>query len=136
MLGEDSGNSRTVIAQRKHSSDRRGEGDDVPVTVLGTGIVGQGVATSLLRTCQPWTVIGHADQLRAKGSTVATTPDAAVADTEDVLTPLFGADAVFEMVTAASTRRPSSSIRCNWAPSAGTAPPEPRNSPSTITCRS
>jgi len=75
------------------------------VTVLGTGIMGAGVAGSLLRGGHEVTVwnrdAAKTDRLREAGATVADSPAAAVSDADAVLTVLFDADAVISVVTEA-----------------------------------
>jgi 3-hydroxyisobutyrate dehydrogenase len=83
------------------------------VTVLGTGIMGAGVAGSLLRGGHQVTVwnrdTAKTDRLRAAGATVAGSPAAAVAGADAVLTVLFDADAVLSVMTEALP---------GWTPSA------------------
>ncbi len=75
------------------------------VTVLGTGIMGAGVAGSLLRSGHQVTVwnrnVAKTDRLRAAGAVVAGSPAAAVAGADAVLTVLFDADAVLSVITEA-----------------------------------
>ena len=75
------------------------------VTVLGTGIMGAGVAGSLLRGGHQVTVWNRdpakTDRLRAAGATVADSPAAAVAGADAVLTVLFDADSVLSVMTEA-----------------------------------
>jgi len=75
------------------------------VTVLGTGIMGAGVAGSLLRSGHQVTVwnrdVAKTERLRDAGATVAPTPADAVADADAVLTVLFDADAVLSVITEA-----------------------------------
>jgi 3-hydroxyisobutyrate dehydrogenase len=83
------------------------------VTVLGTGIMGAGVAGSLLRGGHQVTVWNRdpakTDRLRAAGATVAGSPAAAVAGADAVLTVLFDADSVLSVMTEALS---------GWNPSA------------------
>jgi 3-hydroxyisobutyrate dehydrogenase len=83
------------------------------VTVLGTGIMGAGVAGSLLRGGHQVAVwnrdTAKTERLRPAGATVADSPAAAVAGADAVLTVLFDADAVLSVMTAALPR---------WNPSA------------------
>lgn len=73
------------------------------VTVLGTGIMGAGVAGSLLRAGHEVTVWNR-DPAKAKplgeaGATVADSPAEAVTGAEAVLTVLFDTDAVLDVMT-------------------------------------
>jgi 3-hydroxyisobutyrate dehydrogenase len=83
----------------------RGVGEAMRVTVLGTGIMGTGVAGSLIREGHDVTVwnrdTGKAKPLGDAGATVADSPAAAVAGAEAVLTVLFDTDAVLEVMTKA-----------------------------------
>jgi len=73
------------------------------VTVLGTGIMGAGVAGSLLRAGHEVTVWNRdsakTEQLAVAGATSAESPAAAVAGAEAVLTILFDADSVEAVLT-------------------------------------
>ena len=75
------------------------------VTVLGTGIMGAGVAGSLLRAGHLVTVwnrdTSKTERLAAAGAVVADSPAAAVAEAEAVLTVLHDADSVIAVVTDA-----------------------------------
>jgi 3-hydroxyisobutyrate dehydrogenase len=75
------------------------------VTVLGTGIMGAGVAGSLLRAGHQVTVWNRngekTEPLVAAGASAAASPSAAVADAQAVLTVLFDADSVAEVATPA-----------------------------------
>jgi 3-hydroxyisobutyrate dehydrogenase len=75
------------------------------VAVLGTGIMGTGMAHSLLREGHQVTVWNRnatkAQALAADGATVAGTPQEAVAGAEAVLTILFDADAVLAVMAEA-----------------------------------
>jgi len=75
------------------------------VTVLGTGIMGAGVAGSLLRRGHQVTVwnrdAAKTTRLREAGATVADSPADAVSGAEAVLTVLFDADAVISVLTEA-----------------------------------
>lgn len=76
------------------------------VTVLGTGIMGAGMARNLVRAGFDVTVWNRtADRARPladDGATVAEDPAAAVDGADVVLTMLFDADAVSEVMTAAA----------------------------------
>ncbi len=91
------------------------------VTVLGTGIMGAGVARSLLRAGQRVTVWNRDSskaQSLAGGSekaddvTVAASPAAAVAEADVVLTVLHDADAVIEVMAQAAPSMPGDAV---WA---------------------
>ncbi|MEO6501350.1 MAG: NAD(P)-binding domain-containing protein, partial [Jatrophihabitantaceae bacterium] len=86
------------------------------ITVLGTGIMGAGVAGSLLRAGHQVTVwnrdAAKAAPLADAGALVAQTPEEAVADAEVVLTVLFDADSVVDVMTAAIGSMPDTAI---WA---------------------
>ncbi|MET0865454.1 MAG: NAD(P)-dependent oxidoreductase, partial [Nakamurella sp.] len=73
------------------------------VTVLGTGIMGAGVAGSLLRAGHDVTVWnrdgGKTRPLAEAGATVASSPAQAVAGAEVVLTILFDGDSVHDVMT-------------------------------------
>ena len=75
------------------------------ITVLGTGIMGAGVAGSLLRAGHQVTVwnrdAAKAAPLGAAGALVAQTPAEAVAGADAVLTILFDADSVVDVMTQA-----------------------------------
>ena len=75
------------------------------VAVLGTGIMGTGMARSLLREGHQVTVwnrnAAKAEPLAADGATVAATVQDAVADAEAVVTILFDADAVLAVMAQA-----------------------------------
>jgi 3-hydroxyisobutyrate dehydrogenase len=75
------------------------------VTVLGAGIMGAGVAGSLLRAGHDVTVWNRdsakTEPLAIAGATAAGSPAAAVAGTEAVLTVLFDADSVDAVMTDA-----------------------------------
>ncbi|HZM67085.1 MAG TPA: NAD(P)-dependent oxidoreductase [Nakamurella sp.] len=86
------------------------------VTVLGTGIMGSGVARSLLRAGHQVTVWNRdatkSDPLGADGATVATDPADAVKAADAVLTVLFDADAVIAVMSEALGAMPESAT---WA---------------------
>ncbi len=91
------------------------------VTVLGTGIMGAGVAGSLQRSGHRVTVwnrdLGKAEGLTgrgepADGATVAASPAAAVTEAEVVLTVLHDDDAVIEVMAQAGPAMPGGAI---WA---------------------
>ncbi|MGS0686372.1 NAD(P)-dependent oxidoreductase [Nakamurella sp. GG22] len=86
------------------------------VAVLGTGIMGAGVAGSLLRSGHQVTVWNRdpvkAEPLRDAGAVVAPTPPAAVGDAEAVLTVLHDADAVLDVMAQAALAMPAGSV---WA---------------------
>jgi len=86
------------------------------VTVLGTGIMGAGVAGSLLRAGHDVTVWNRdpakAAPLADKGAIVAASPVEAVAGAEAVLTVLFDADSVIDVMSSALPAMQASSI---WA---------------------
>lgn len=86
------------------------------ITVLGTGIMGAGVAGSLLRAGHQVTVwnrdAAKAAPLGAAGALVAQTPAEAVAGADAVLTILFDADSVVDVMTQAADSLPPSTI---WA---------------------
>lgn len=75
------------------------------VTVLGTGIMGAGVAGSLLRAGHDVTVwnrgAAKAKPLGEAGATIARSPAEAVTGAEAVLTVLFDTDAVLEVMSEA-----------------------------------
>lgn len=75
------------------------------VAVLGTGVMGTGMARSLLRAGHAVTVwnrtAARAEPLAADGATVAGTPAEAVAGAEAVVVMLFDAAAVLEVLAAA-----------------------------------
>jgi 3-hydroxyisobutyrate dehydrogenase len=75
------------------------------VTVLGTGIMGAGVAGSALRAGHDVTVWNRdsakTEPLSTAGATVAASPAAAVTGAEAVLTVLFDADSVATVMTDA-----------------------------------
>ncbi|HST67864.1 MAG TPA: NAD(P)-dependent oxidoreductase, partial [Mycobacteriales bacterium] len=81
----------------------------VNVTVLGTGIMGAGMARSLLRAGHAVTVwnrtAAKAAPLADDGATVAGTAAEAVAGAEVVLVMLFDTAAVLDVLTAASARK-------------------------------
>ncbi len=84
------------------------------ITVLGTGIMGAGVAGSLLRAGHDVTVWNRdpakAAPLAAAGATLAETPGEAVAQADVVLTVLFDADSVVDVMTAAVVSLPKTAI--------------------------
>jgi 3-hydroxyisobutyrate dehydrogenase len=84
------------------------------ITVLGTGIMGAGVAGSLLRAGHDVTVwnrdAAKAAPLAAVGATVAPTPGDAVAHAEAVLTVLFDGDAVVDVMAEAVEAMPAAAI--------------------------
>ncbi len=86
------------------------------VTVLGTGIMGAGVARSLLRAGHQVTVWNRngakAQPLAENGATVASSPAAAVAEADVVLTILHDAAAVLEVMAAAAPSVPGDAV---WA---------------------
>jgi len=86
------------------------------ITVLGTGIMGAGVAGSLLRAGHRVTVWNRNPDRTAPladaGATVAASPAEAVRRADVVLTVLFDADSVVEVMTAAMDGLPPSAI---WA---------------------
>lgn len=73
------------------------------VAVLGTGLMGTGMARSLLRAghdVRVWNrTPDRAEPLRRDGATVARDPQDAVRDAHAVITMLFDADAVLDVVT-------------------------------------
>lgn len=73
------------------------------VAVLGTGLIGTGMARSLLRAghnVRVWNrTADRAEPLRRDGATVARDPQDAVRDAHAVITMLFDADAVLDVVT-------------------------------------
>lgn len=73
------------------------------VAVLGTGLMGTGMARSLLRAghdVRVWNrTPDRAEPLRHDGATVARDPQDAVRDAHAVITMLFDADAVLDVVT-------------------------------------
>lgn len=73
------------------------------VTVLGTGIMGTGMVHSLLREGHEVTVWNRSPErargLAGDGAQVGADPAAAVADAEAVVTILYDADAVIEVMT-------------------------------------
>ncbi|KQQ28724.1 NAD(P)-dependent oxidoreductase [Frondihabitans sp. Leaf304] len=77
------------------------------VTVLGLGIMGQGVAATLLREGFDVTVWnrspGKASDLQAAGASVAGTPREAVSDADVILSILFDADSVLTVFDEASS---------------------------------
>ncbi|MBF4575688.1 NAD(P)-dependent oxidoreductase [Frondihabitans sp. VKM Ac-2883] len=77
------------------------------VTVLGLGIMGQGVAATLLREGFDVTVWnrspGKASDLQATGASVAGTPREAVNDADVILSILFDADSVLTVFDEASS---------------------------------
>jgi len=77
------------------------------VTVLGTGVMGAGMARSLLRAGHAVTVWNRttekAGPLAGDGATVAGTPAEAVAGAEAVLVMLFDTAAVLEVLAAAGS---------------------------------
>lgn len=77
------------------------------VTVLGLGIMGQGVAATLLREGFDVTVWNRspdkASDLQAAGASVAGTPREAVSDADVILSILFGADSVLTVFDEASS---------------------------------
>ena len=86
------------------------------VTVLGTGIMGAGVAGSLLRAGHD-VAVWNRDPAKAlpladRGAIVATSPAKAVAGAEAVLTALFDADSVIDVMSSALPAMQASSI---WA---------------------
>jgi len=86
-------------------TEATGTGATVTVAVLGTGIMGAGMARNLVRAGFAVTVWNrNADRARPlaeDGAAVADTPAAAVAEADVVLTMLFDADAVDEVMAAA-----------------------------------
>ena len=84
------------------------------ITVLGTGIMGAGVAGSLLRAGHHVTVwnrdAAKAAPLAAAGATLAPTPGDAVAHAETVLTVLFDGDAVVDVMAEAVDAMPAAAI--------------------------
>ena len=86
------------------------------VAVLGTGIMGAGVARSLLRSGHQVTVWNRdpakAEPLRAAGAVTAPNPQGAVRDAEAVLTVLHDADAVLDVMAQAAPAMPAGSV---WA---------------------
>jgi 3-hydroxyisobutyrate dehydrogenase len=86
------------------------------VTVLGTGIMGAGVAGSLLRAGHEVTVWNRdpakAQPLGEAGATVAESPARAVTNAEAVLTVLFDTDAVIDVMTKAFGSMDASAV---WA---------------------
>ncbi len=76
------------------------------VAVLGTGAMGEGMARSLLRAGHQVTVWNRtparAQPLAADGATVAPSPGAAVDGAEVLLTMLFDADAVLDVLAQAA----------------------------------
>lgn len=74
------------------------------VAVLGTGIMGVGISHALLRAghdVRVWNrTAARAEPLAADGATVATTPSEAVHGADAVMTLLFDADAVLDVVEA------------------------------------
>ena len=81
------------------------------VAVLGTGIMGAGMARSLLRSGLDVTVwnrsSGRAGPLAADGAHVAGTAAEAVADVDAVVTMLWDGDSVAEVMTAALPSAPT-----------------------------
>ena len=77
------------------------------VTVLGLGIMGQGVAATLLREGFDVTVWNRspdkASDLQAAGASVAGTPREAVSDADVILSILFDADSVLTVFDEASS---------------------------------
>ncbi len=77
------------------------------VTVLGLGIMGQGVAATLLREGFDVTVWNRspdkASELQAAGASVAGTPREAVSDADVILSVLFDADSVLTVFDEASS---------------------------------
>ena len=86
------------------------------ITVLGTGIMGAGVAGSLLRAGHDVTVWNRdpikTAPLATAGATVALTPGEGVAQAEAVLTVLFDGDAVVDVMAEAVDSFPDGAI---WA---------------------
>lgn len=85
-----------------HSASAQ-EGGSLPrVTVLGTGIMGSGMAKSMLAAGLPVTVwnrtASKAEALETDGAVVAPTIEAAVADADVVLTMVFDTAAVQEVM--------------------------------------
>ncbi len=84
------------------------------ITVLGTGIMGAGVAGSLLRAGHHVTVWNRdpakAAPLAAAGAALAPTPGDAVADADAVLTVLFDGDAVLDVMADAVDAMPDAAI--------------------------
>jgi len=96
------------------ATDSRGE--NARVAVLGTGIMGAGMARSLLRSGLDVTVwnrsSGRAAPLAADGARVAGTAAEAVAGADAVLTMLWEGDSVAEVMAAAL---PSAPVGVLWA---------------------
>ena len=84
------------------------------ITLLGTGIMGAGVAGSLLRAGHHVTVWNRdpakAAPLAAAGAILAPTPGDAVADADAVLTVLFDGDAVLDVMADAVDAMPDAAI--------------------------
>lgn len=84
------------------------------VTVLGTGMMGAGVAGSLLREGHEVTVWNRsadkAAPLGERGATVAPDPAAAVTDAEVVLLTLFDTEAVLDVLEAAAGDAPADAV--------------------------
>ncbi|KQR63826.1 NAD(P)-dependent oxidoreductase [Frigoribacterium sp. Leaf172] len=84
------------------------------VAVLGTGIMGQGVARSLHREGHEVTAWNRtrerAEPLAADGITVVDTAEEAVAEADVVLLVLFDGDAVLEVLDAAAQAGPASAV--------------------------
>ncbi len=95
------------------------------VAVLGTGIMGAGMARSLLRSGLDVTVwnrhSGRAAPLAADGARVAATAAEAVAEVDAVVTMLWDGDSVAEVMTAALPAAPDGVL---WAQTSTVSVPD------------
>ncbi|WP_082763417.1 NAD(P)-dependent oxidoreductase [Frondihabitans sp. PAMC 28766] len=84
------------------------------VAVLGLGIMGQGVARTLLRDGFDVTVWNRSSEKAApfadEGATVAESPAAAVADADVILSIVFDADSVIDVLDAAEGHVPDGAV--------------------------